>query len=384
MGQETQGLSGAALIVDDDPSILKFCRRALETTGLRVSTASKTAEAWELLGREEFDFVLTDIQLEDASAGVRFIEDLHARRPELDVVMMTGAPSLESALPSLRSGAFDYLVKPFKLDHLQNVARRLLELRRMRRELDREKALRRELEDAYAELRKVERVKTAILARVSHELRTPLSIAGMAAELLAGEAGGEGRKLAEQPRGALARLRGSVEDLLLFAHVAASGLEIERKETDLFKLLEEVVEENRPASAERNLSVELSMGGERRLLSADAGLLRQAFSRLLQNAVRFNHNDGSIRVRLEHSPEDTRVAFFNTGTEIPKEEQDRVFEGFYQVAEHMTRETGGMGVGLAMVRRIVEAHGGSVEIQSSSEGGTTFAVRFPAPPVRTV
>ena len=371
--------TGRALVVDDDQHVREVCGRVLEGIGLAVETAGSAKEAWERMLGGRFDFVLTDIAMTDPRAGVTLAEEIKNRWPETDVVMMTGAPALETAIPSLKTGVVDYLIKPFPSQQLEAAARRLIGLRRLARELEREKLLRSELEAAYAELQKVERLKVALLSRVSHELRTPVTIARMAAGLLEDEVPGPaGKEVLKKLAGALDRMQGVVEDLLLFARTRTEQLPLNKSEMDLQALLKRIVESHRPLWEGRRLSVKLSSEGERRLLLADGELLEAAFTRLLLNAIHFNKKEGLIDVSTVYSQAEIVVAFSDTGVGVALDERERIFDGLYQAAEHMTREVGGLGVGLAVVRRIVEAHGGEVSISNRPGGGSVFTVRLPA------
>lgn len=370
--------SGRVLIVDNDEQIRVFCRRVLEELGLTVETAGSSKEAWERMLAGRFDIVLTDIAMTDPRAGVTLAGDVKNRWPETDIVMMTGRPALETAIESLKTGVCDYLIKPFRSEQLKTVARRLIGLRRLMLELEREKFLRADLESAYAELQKVERLKVALISRVNHELRTPVAIARMASSLLEDQVPTKaGKEVLKKLSGALDNLQSVVEDLILFARAKTDDLPLNKTEADIRTLLERIIEEHRPLWERRRLRVKLSLKGERRPLAADAGLLKTAFTRLLLNAIYFNKREGRIDVSAAYGPDALVVAFSDTGVGVAKDQHERIFDGLYQVAEHMTREVGGLGVSLAITRRIVEAHGGEVSVATRPGEGSVFTVRLP-------
>lgn len=372
--------SGRVLVVDDDPQMLVFCRRSLERPDLEVRTAVSPQEALERMAEGPFDLVLSDVRMAAADSGVALAEEIQNRWPETDVMMMTGDPALDTAIPSMKAGTCDYLVKPFLPGRLMAAARRVLGMRRLAGQLEAERMLRKELEAAYAELRKVERLKAALLSRVSHELRTPVAIARMAAGLLEDEvAGPAGKDVLKRLSGALDRMQAVVEDLILFARTRAGDLPVRKARTDLQALLERIVESHRPLWEGRRLSVKVSCEGEPRAVLADAGLLEAAFTRLLLNAIHFNGKEGRIGVSVAYGPAEASVAFSDTGVGIALDERERIFDGLYQAAEHMTREVGGLGVGLAVARRIVEAHGGELSVRSAPGEGSVFTARLPAP-----
>ena len=365
------------LVVDDEVSMRELCSRALADAGAAVETAAGPEEALVLLRRGAFDIIITDIQMDGPRGGVDLAEEARNRWPQTDILIMTGQPTLETAISTLKTGAADYLIKPFSMEQLQSVVRRLLGMRRLRRELEREKLLSQKLAEDYAVLQKVERLKAGLIGRVSHELRTPVTIARMAAEVIKNEISPSGLDFYTKLDGALIRMQATVEDLLLFAQTQDDDFPVAKLAVDLGPVLEQLIADYRPLCEERALLVKISSEGERRPLSADAGLMKAAFSRLLHNAIRFNHKGGAVSVLVRYEPERTAFVFSDTGEDIPPEEQNRIFDGLYQVADHYTRTVGGLGVGLAIARRIVEAHGGSISVKSAPGAGNTFTIVLP-------
>lgn len=362
------------LVVDDDAQMRALCRRALTEAGVTVETASGPEEALAQLGRGAFDILITDMQMNDPRAGVDLAQEVRDRWPRTDILIMTGQPSLETAVSTLKTGAADYLIKPFSAPQLQAVVRNLLGLRRLRHELERQKLVSQKLAEDYAVLQKLEQLKSGLIGRVSHELRTPVTIALMAAETIKDEVSPAGLISYAKLEGALRRMQSTVEDLLLFAQTQNEGFQISKSAVDLWPMLERLVADYRPLWEKRGLSVELALKGARRPLLADAELMKETFSRLLLNAINFNRSGGSIRILAAYEPEKTSFVFTDTGEGVSTEEQRLIFDGLYQVACHLTRTVGGLGVGLAIVRRIIEAHGGKLAVESVPGSGSVFTI----------
>lgn len=367
----------SALVVDDDPGVRGACVRVLGAMGLRVESCDGLDEAVRRLERDRFDLVLTDLAMPDPGDGELLIAEVRRRDPAADILVMTGFPALESAVTSLRHGVYDYLVKPFGPAALQTAVGRCLEKRGLCAALAREASLRAELESAYGQLQKVERVKEAILSQVSHEFRAPLFTGFLAlAALEAGAAGGEGP--IQRLRDALERLQALVEDLLSAAAAARPGPARCRRETvDLAGLLESLAREARAEGVRRSVSVEVSVEPAAATLSGDEELLRPAFRHLLQNAVRFTRPATTVRVRAGRDGAGVRVTFADQGPGIAAGRRDRVFDGFYQAAEVLSRGMGGVGLGLAIARSGAEAHGGAVWVESEEGRGSVFTVQLP-------
>ena len=367
------------LVVDDDEPIRELCKRSLTRLGYDVETAQSGDDAVTRFEFTDFDFVLTDVIMPGKLDGLGLVQEVKRRSPSTDVVVMTAFPDLETAVSILKSGAYDYLMKPFDTHLLNTVVQRCFEKRRLDRELDREKSLRQELEAAYSELQKVERAKDAFLARINHELKTPLTAALWALECIAPREGDdEQNRLHEMAHMRLKKMQQMVDNLILFSKTYAAGFKCEQLETDLKGLLEKVAENYRPQLDEKQIGVEWKLDENAGALWADDRLLETAFKHLFLNAVQFNKPGGKIRVETRLLPEgEVEILFFNTGIRIPPELQSRIFDSFYQAAEYLTREVGGLGLGLAIVRRIIEAHGGRIVAESASEAGSEFRVFLP-------
>lgn len=370
--------NGKVLVVDDDEPIRRMCERILSNLGIAVKTTENAQEALTLLEHASFDCVLTDISMPGLKDGEALTKDIKDRFPATDVIVMTGNPTVKTSVSTLTSGALDYLTKPFDPAVLQSAITHCLEHRRLTAELNAEKSLRLELEAAYQELQKTQRGKDALLSIVGHELKTPLAIAGGAAELLEDESlTPEGRGFLEKIRSSLAREKAAVENLLSFAALRAAGVDLRKSWIDLNGMLERLVEEYKPVWEKKNLSLAVSIPAAIKPFWGDAELLNTTFKQLLLNAIQFNRQNGSVQIIVEDEPGQVSLSFVDTGIGIPPEEFSRAFDSFYQVADYMTRTVGGLGLGLAIVRRAVEAHGGDVGVSSQPGFGSDFKVTLP-------
>jgi len=256
------------------------------------------------------------------------------------------------------------------------------------------------LQDAYDKLKELDRLKSAFIATVSHELRTPLtSIIGyseMLAEGIAGELTKEQMEFILTIREKGDQLLSLIMSLLDLSKLESGTFSIQRSETEVAPILEDVVSSVRPAARKRSVQVAFEPPPEPvPRIFADAGKLRQIVLNLADNAVKFTPPDGRVTISLQlavddpaddegfgfallapaHNMVEVRVA--DTGIGIPADERAKVFEAFYQVDSSSTREYGGTGLGLAIVKRLVDAHGGKVRIEENQPSGTVFVVALP-------
>jgi signal transduction histidine kinase len=366
------------LVVDDEPAIREACRRTLKELCGRVKTAATGEEAASLLRTETYDVVLTDLIMPGLFDGRGLLEEIKRRSPGTDVIVMTGFPALETAIPTLKSGACDYLIKPFEMGALRAAVTHCFVKRRLSEELNREKRLRQELEAAYAQLQDMERLKEAFIARVNHELRIPLTPLFMALDQLRvtipdPKSRALCRLLEERAR----RLQEVIENVLLFTDLRDRGFRGSMKKLNARALLTGVIEPYRALWEEKHLTVQVQWEPEAEILTLDPGLMETVYKNLFLNAIHFNQKEGKIKIRGRRVRDHAEISFSDTGIGIPADKLSQIFDSFYQVADYLTREVGGIGLGLTLVRRIVELHGGSVRIESRLGEGSVFTLIFP-------
>jgi protein-histidine pros-kinase len=248
---------------------------------------------------------------------------------------------------------------------------------RKRAEAERERLL--QERSAHAE---ASRVKDEFLATLSHELRTPLNAILGWTSLLLKEPGFEGRTkhaLETVLRNARAQTQ-LIEDLIDLSRMVTGKLTIEPQPIDLADVVRAAMDVVRPAAEAKKLSIALDADLTSYLTLGDEDRMRQAVWNLLSNAVKFTPEGGRIQIRLQRGERNMLVQVTDTGIGIPTDFLPHVFDRFRQADSSMTRQHGGLGLGLAIVRSIVEAHGGHVSAGSSGRGhGATFVIDVPAP-----
>jgi signal transduction histidine kinase len=256
------------------------------------------------------------------------------------------------------------------------------------------------LQTAYDRLKELDRLKSNFLATVSHELRTPLtSIIGyseMLVEGLAGELSSEQREFVQTIRDKGDQLLALIKGLLDLSKLESGTMSLRKNNVDVTALIKDVVSTMAPTA--RKKEVELGFEAERGLppIWADPERLRQVLLNLTENAIKFTPRSGSVKLSAgltgmdassgndaggmvllgaRRTAVELRVA--DTGIGIPESERQRVFDAFYQVDSSSTREAGGTGLGLSIVKRLVDAHDGSVRVESNEPCGTVFVVTIP-------
>jgi signal transduction histidine kinase len=172
----------------------------------------------------------------------------------------------------------------------------------------------------------------------------------------------------------LNRLHEVVENVLLFSDLRPPEGTCSKREINARELLLGVVGRFRSLWQEKQLAVEIHWEPEVEKLNLDPRLIETAFKNLFLNAVQFNRKQGKIHIQARRIRSHVEISFADTGIGIPVNKLSRIFDSFYQVADYLTREVGGIGLGLALARRIVELHGGFIRVESREGEGSVFIV----------
>jgi len=261
---------------------------------------------------------------------------------------------------------------------ISTIARDMTERKRTAEKLlDREQAARRQAEQAN-------RLKDEFLTTVSHELRTPLNaILGWSQILQTHnlDASETNKALDTITRSARAQNR-LIDDLLDVSRIITGKLRLDIRAVDLPGVISAAVDAARPAAEAKNLRLQTLIDPQAELILGDPDRLQQVVWNLLSNAVKFTPKEGRVQIRLEQINSHVEIVISDTGKGIEPEFLPNVFDRFRQSDGSMTRRQGGLGLGLAIVRQLVELHGGTVSVSSAGEGqGATFTVTLPLLPV---
>jgi signal transduction histidine kinase/ActR/RegA family two-component response regulator len=250
---------------------------------------------------------------------------------------------------------------------------------RKRAEQEREELLRRE-RAARREAEEASRLKDEFLATVSHELRTPLNaILGWSQMLRSGNFTqlDSSRAVETIYRNAKSQAQ-LIEDILDVSRIITGKLRLEPRQIRLAPVIQSAVETLRPAIEAKNIGLQMRLNFEPRTVYADPDRLQQVVWNLLSNAIKFTPEKGEVTIELNGDETEARIIVRDNGKGISPEFLPFVFERFRQADGSSTRKHGGLGLGLAIVRHIVELHGGSIEAGSAGEdAGTTFIVHLP-------
>ena len=385
------------LLVDDQPAKLLTYEAILEPLGENLIKAGSGKEALECLLRQEIAVVLADVCMPDLD-GFELASMIHEHPRHQRTAIIFVSAVAQSDLDRLRGferGGVDYVSVPVEPDLLRarvgvfaDLHRKARELERLNQELEQRVAERTaevsaaasRLRDSEAALREADRRKDEFLAMLSHELRNPLAPILNAVQILRQPSGQEGEyrwclEVIDRQVGHLTRL---IDDLLDVSRVTRGKLEIRRETLDLVEIVRRAADGMRPRLAAGGHDFRVALAREPIPVEADAVRLTQVVMNLLDNAGKFTPRGGTIWLSCDRGAGGAAIRVRDTGEGIASEDLPNLFQIFYQSRRGAAHVQGGIGVGLALVRRIVELHGGTIEARSAGPGqGSEFTLRLP-------
>ncbi len=401
------------MYVEDDPSASLLVHRILAAEGYEVMEVDDGLAAIELARRAHPDLILMDINLPgiDGYAISTKLKSLPETR-HIPIVALTANVIEGDRDRALAAGCDGYIPKPVDVDTFPHEIAAFLSGKReqiaetallekleehTRRLVNRLEATITELRNANAELRRIDKVKSDFIVLASHELRTPLTmIYGythlLRAEITALNLSPDINLMVEKLGTAAERLSRVVDDIVNVSLIDADQLDLEFVPLDLGALVHSIVEEYQSAIYERQQILQVEPMDHLPRIQADQKYLRRAIANVLSNAIKYTPDHGLIKIECVQTGEALDLMVQDSGIGINPDERDRIFEKFYVLENtdfHSSSPSrfrgGGMGLGLSVVRGVVEAHGGQVWVESEGYDevrcpGSTFHLVLPIQP----
>lgn len=383
------------LLVDDLDENLRALEGLLRRPGLVMLKAHSGAEALELLLKHEVALALVDVQMPGMD-GFELAELMRGteRTRRVPIIFLTaGNADRQRKFRGYEAGAVDFLQKPVETDILRSKADVFFELFRQRQEVAQQRdelkakteenaRLLQESRQYAAALREADQRKDEFLALLAHELRNPLGPVRNAVEILrmvgpTDEILVNTREIISRQVTHMARL---VDDLLDVARIARGKVQLRTEACDLAVIASQTAEDYRTTITSAGASLLLEIGNQPLPVSGDPIRLAQVIGNLLHNASKFTPPGGTVTVRAERDATcgNAVITVRDTGTGLEADVLSRLFEPFTQADQSLERGKGGLGLGLALVRGLMELHSGSVTAQSDGLGhGAVFTLRIP-------
>jgi signal transduction histidine kinase len=382
-------VSAKILIAEDEVGIRTALTILLEEEGYQVSTAKDGNEAMDVVRGKEIDLVVSDIRMPGMS-GLQFLEEVRKLPYGPEIILITAFGSVETAIQAMKKGARDFLLKPFSNDLMKMTVRRVLEMR--------------ELSEENKKLRELERMKNEFIAMIAHELRTPLTAIKGYLTLVLSETSGElaamQKKYLQVVHQNSEKLQRIVDEVLDISQLEKAELDLNTVPSNLLNVIGKTIAAVQDSLEEKDIKLEVNVDASLSPVMIDPRRLRQVLIALLENGVSFSPPHSRIWITIKKWPgaESLRqdeapcsyvdftalepsdyfeVSVEDEGPGIPKERLSDVFKKFYQVEELYVRQVGGMGLGLSLCKRVVEAMHGKIWVKSRLGEGSRFSFILP-------
>ena len=354
------------LIIDDEDVVLDSCMQILEGGPYHAATAMDGTFGLELVREFHPDVVFVDLKMPGIS-GFDVLEKIFKFDPTIVTVVITGYATVDSAVEAIKKGAYDFLPKPFTPDEFRVITRRGLERRRLVLETT---ALRRERE----------MLREHFAAIVSHELKAPLGAVQQNLFALEHELSDQ---LADDQSERLNRMKASIDNLMKLIHTwlrvistDIQALQENFQPTAILDVISKAVESVEPHATRKDIEITTSFEEGLSLIQGDEVTLGEAIVNIVNNAIKYSRMASEIRIKVTAEDDEILISVTDRGVGIAVEDLPFIFGDFY-IAESAPEADRGSGLGLAITRRIIEAHGGSVSVESALNKGSTFMIRLP-------
>jgi signal transduction histidine kinase len=353
------------LVCGDDKINLDFCLEVLQREGYLAKGVTSGKEAIASAQKEHFDLLLTDFAMSDIN-GLETFKAIRKFDPDIVGAIISGYGNFSTALDAVNLGFKGFIIKPFTNEELALAVSETLK--------------RSKLEKENITCKQTAKLKDGFLALISHELRTPLSLVLSSANFLFSmrheKAGEEEKKILSILKKESKRLAKIITNLLVMSGLDYTETKHRRSLINLRDIIEETIDAVQENAEEKEITI-------RNLIPEDIpdvwgvkSRIIQLMINLLENAVKFNQRGGKVTITAGKSEDRIQIAIEDTGAGIRKDEMNTIFTPFYTLEDPLTRSAEGMGMGLAVSKKIIEDHKGEIWAEST-EKGSRFVFTLP-------
>jgi signal transduction histidine kinase len=378
------------LIVDDDAALLQALPQALylRIQDVKIDTSDSASAALDLIQEQDYDAIVSDIKMPSID-GLALLGKIRELRPDTPTLLITGHGEHDLAIQALRGGAYDFIQKPIDRDYLVAALQRAIQTCQLRRRVIEQqlalelhaRSLERMVQTRTHELVEANAAKDKFLSIVSHELKTPLTSLKGKAQLLRRQVERATstevicQGLLDMER-SIRRMEVLVNDLLDTSLIETNMFVLHRRRCNIVELCRHLIDEY-TAGVGPTLTFESL--GEPVEAEVDVDRISQVIINLLSNARKYSPKGAPITITLQQIGYEAIISVRDIGIGIPGEMLPHIFEPFYRVPgiEVQAGSAVGLGLGLYISRKIVERHGGHIDVQSSPGEGSTFSLVLP-------
>jgi len=367
------------LVVDDEPGIRAGVIRVLrsftvgfpfmdEDFDFSLTEAETGEEAVAILDKEQTDIVLLDNKL-PGIYGIEVLEYIRKREFDTEVMMITSHASLDLAVKATNNGAFNFVPKPFTPQELKSAMESItkhLYLKRMTRKMNAEG----------------KQVRFQFLSVLSHELKSPLNAIEGYLRIMQDKQVGENLNdylgMVERSLERIKGMRGLIMDLLDLTRIESGRKKRDLRTHDITEIARISINTMEPLAIQKGIRIHADFDSDL-YLNCDNSEIEIIFNNLISNAVKYNNEGGDVFVRIKEIKQEAVIEVEDTGIGMTAEEIQNLFQEFVRIRNSKTRDITGSGLGLSIVRKLVDLNHGSIDVTSAPDKGSTFRLSLPKP-----
>ena len=365
------------LVVDDEPGICSGVKRILssftvsypfmdEDRGFEVYEADTGEKAIQTLQQNPPDIVLLDNKLPGIQ-GTEVLDYINQHHRDMVVMIITSYASLELAVKATEKGAHDFIPKPFTPQELKSSMEKVtkhLFLKFMTRRMNKEG----------------KEVRFQFLSVLSHELKSPLNaVEGYLKMMQEQQAGNDINQYEQIIERSLQRVKGMrslIMDLLDLTRIQSDQQDKKYKQVNITQITQNAMESLNPYAIQKD--VEINLHAQKNIIfNADPNDMEIVLNNLISNAVKYNKNGGKVDIYLQKNEQELVIKVSDTGIGMSKEETSDLFNEFVRIKNEKTRNITGSGLGLSIVKRVIDLYQGDIQIDSKPDQGSTFTTTLP-------
>jgi two-component system, sensor histidine kinase and response regulator len=365
------------LVIDDEPGIRSGVSRILnnfhvtypfmdEDYTFEVTEAATGEEGIAILERDMHDILLLDNKLPGIQ-GVDVLEFIRKRNYDIVVAMITSYASLDVAIRATRDGAIDFIPKPFTPQELKSSIENITKQQYLKRITHKMK-------------QEGKKIRYQFLSVLSHELKAPLNaLEGYLRMMQEKQAGDRIEDYATPIERSLQRIQGMrslIMDLLDFTKIRLERKEEKIQEVNLSEVASEAIVTVQPYAIQMDVTINLDVRSDV-VIMADPDDMEIVFNNLISNAVKYNKVGGKAEITIDSSDIEAILIFSDTGIGITMSDTENLFTEFVRIKNEKTRNISGSGLGLSIVKKVVELYHGTINVESTPDVGTVFTIRLP-------
>ncbi len=369
------------LVVDDEEGMRLAITRTLSRFAVHVEDVGKeyelslheagsAEEALEKIESESPDIILLDQKLPGMS-GIDLMEKISGTKEAPLVVMITAYATIETAIQATKKGAYDFLPKPFTPEELRNTVTKAVQ----------HSVLAAQAHDLEKERRQV---RFEFLSVLAHELKSPLNAVQGFVDIMLDQ----GDSLSEEERNTILNrssvrlhyMRKMIDDLLDLTRIESGRKKRELQEIDVCGPARRAIDTATPDAEEKSVEINLHCEGDT-VFTCDPGELEIILNNLISNAVKYNRKGGSVAVAIDRRDGALVIGVSDTGIGMSREDTEKLFRDFVRIKNEKTRGIPGSGLGLSIVKKIVDLYDGDIDVESTPDEGSTFTVTLNQAPL---